>query len=254
LCAWEEVEEEYHFGKLISSRTIIKLWSPFSKDLELDLLKKVNTFHMIEYTIDVHSKSVTRDVIDDSINSEFSVMPPRAKPSSSFVATPSFSSSSKLDIEANSTTKKYSTLSDDDRVGFTAILADQGKFIGYAKWDLVRRRLDSTVYYDKDEIGGEPTVVRAADNKLYIGCYVHNELEERSYFILYDGETNEKVSRLQMPYRIPYGFHGQFVSREDLERHFEYHDSRPFSELKEDIGEEIYRRLLQQMITMLTFP
>ncbi len=119
---------------------------------------------------------------------------------------------------------------------------------------IVRRRLDSTVYYDKDEIGGEPTVVRAADNKLYIGCYVHNELEERSYFILYDGETNEKVSRLQMPYRIPYGFHGQFVSREDLERHFEYHDSRPFSELKEDIGEEIYRRLLQQMITMLTFP
>ncbi len=151
LHAWEEVEEEYHNGKLISSRIIIKLWSPFSKDLELDLLKKFNTFHMIEYAIDVQSKSVTRDVIDDSINSEFAVMPPRAKPPSSFVAASSFSSSSaasdmKLDIKANSTKKKHSTLSYDDRFGFTAILGDQGQFIGSAKWDLVRLRLDSTVY------------------------------------------------------------------------------------------------------------
>jgi hypothetical protein len=106
---------------------------------------------MIEYAIDVQSKSVTRDVIDDSINSEFSVMPPRAKPPSSFVAASSFSSSSaasdmKLDIKANSTKKKHSTLSYDDRFGFTAILGDQGQFIGSAKWDLVRLRLDSTVY------------------------------------------------------------------------------------------------------------
>ena len=90
LHAWEEVEEEFEDGNLISSRTVIKVWSPFSKDLELDL-NKANTFHMVEYTIDLQSKSVTREVIDDTINSEFSVMPPRAKPASSFVAAPSSS-------------------------------------------------------------------------------------------------------------------------------------------------------------------
>lgn len=259
LHAWEEVEEEYnHDGKLISSRIIIKLWSPVSKDLELDL-NKANTFHMIEYSIDVHSKSITREVIDDAINSEFSVMPPRARPESSFVASPSFPSLSapgeiKLDIESHSTTKKYSTLSYEDRFGFTAILGDQGHFIGYAKWDFVRRRLDSSVYYGKNEIGGEPTVVRAADNKIYIGCYAYNEQQERSYFVLYNGETNERVCRLQMPYRVPFGFHGQFISGEDLEEHFEYHANRPSSKLKEEMEEEIYRRLVHQMMTMLTFP
>ena len=251
LHAWEEVEEEFEDGNLISSRTVIKVWSPFSKDLELDL-NKANTFHMVEYTIDLHSKSVTREVIDDTINSEFSVMPPRAKPASSFVAAPS--SSALSEIKVDSTTKKYSTLSYEDRFGFTAILGDEGHFIGYAKWDLVHRCLDSTVYYGKDEIGGEPTVVRAADNMIYIGCYTYNEKKTQSSFIIYDAETNEKVCRLEMPHRVPYGFHGQFISREDLEKHFEYHENRPSSKLKEENEEEMYRRLVQQMMTMLTFP
>ena len=258
LHAWEEVEENYQDGELVSSRTIIKLWSPFSKDLELDL-NKANMFHMVEYSIDVQSKSVKREIIDDTINSEFSVMPHRAKPRSPFVAAPSFASLTAMnevkvanDETVQSTTKKYSTLSYDDRFGFTAILGDQGHFIGYAKWDFVRRRLDKTVYYGKEEIGGEPTVVRTADNKIYIGCYTYNEQESQSSFISYNGD-GEKVCRLKMPHRVPYGFHGQFISGEDLEKHFEYHENRPSSELK-DMEEETYRLLVQQMMTMMTFP
>ena len=252
LHAWEEVTEEFQDGTLISSRTIIKLWSPFSKDLELDL-NKANTFHMIEYAIDVHSKTVSREVIDDTINSEFSVMPPRARSQPVFV--PSWLALNEIQVgnETVSTTKKYSTLSYENRFGFTAILGDRGHFIGYAKWDLIRRCLDSTVYYGKNEVGGEPTVVRAANDKIYIGCYTYNEEESQSSFIIYDGDTNEKVCRLHMPYRVPYGFHGQFIPKEDLEKHFQYHENRPSSELK-DVEEEIYRRLVQQMMTMLTFP
>ena len=262
LHAWEEVTEEFEEDgtTLISSSTIIKLWSPFSKDLELDL-NKANTFHMIEYSIDVHSKTVSREVIDDSINSEFSVMPPRARSSASmFVAAPSLASLPDLNEiqvgnnETVRTMKKYSTLSYEDRFGFTAILGDQGHFIGYAKWDLVRRRLDSKVYYDKKEIGGEPTVVRATNDKIYIGCYTYNEEESQSSFIIYDGDTNEKVCRLHMPYRVPYGFHGQFIPNEDLEKHFQYHENRRSSSELKDVEEEIYRRLVQQMMTMLTFP
>lgn len=46
LHAWEEVEEDQDGG----SRTIIKLWTPVCKDLDLDL-EKTNTFHMTEYTV-----------------------------------------------------------------------------------------------------------------------------------------------------------------------------------------------------------
>lgn len=262
LHAWEEVEEVYNRedGTLISSRTIVKLWSPFSKDLELDL-NKANTFHMIEYSIDIDAKSVTREVIDDTINSEFSVMPPRTKVKSSMVAAVPLSYASRSldvsnidsDTDKDVTKIKYSTLAYEDRFGFTAILGEQGHFIGYAKWDLVKRRLDCSVYYDKNEIGGEPTIVRGADNKLYIGCYVYNEQKAQSYFILYNAETNEKVCRLQMPYRVPFGFHSQFISGEDLEKHFKYHESKP-PMANEEIEEEIFRRLVKQMKTMLSFP
>lgn len=265
LHAWEEVEEEYHDGKLFSSRTIIKMWTPFSKDLELDSNKLfANTFYMVEYSIDVHAKSVTREVIDQTINSEFSVMPPRVTTNSvspsQMVAVPSFPPSSdaesgvKLKIDKHLTVKQYSTLLFEDRFGFTAILGRLGHFIGYAKWDLVHRCLDSSVYYGNNEIGGEPTVVRGTDNTIYIGCYVYNEEEGRSYFILYNGETNEKVCRLQMPYRVPFGFHSQFISGEDLQKHFEYHEEKKLSALKGNPDEEVYRRLVQQMMTMLTFP
>ena len=226
LHAWEEVEEEFHDGKMVSSKTVIKLWSPFSKDLQLDL-NKANTFHMMEFTIDLHSETVSIEVIDETVNSEFAVMPPRLKKPSLYVAAPSLASSGiNLDIGTNCTAISRSTLSYEDRFGITALLGDRGHFIGYAKWDLVLRKLDSTVYYDKDEIGGEPAIVRGTDNEMYIGCYTFNEEEERSYFILYDGDTGEKICRLQMPYRVPFGFHGQFISGEDLDNHFKHHENQ----------------------------
>ncbi len=47
LHAWEEVVDEGRGG---GTRTIIKLWAPVCKDLDLDL-EKSNTFHMTEYTV-----------------------------------------------------------------------------------------------------------------------------------------------------------------------------------------------------------
>ena len=48
-------------------------------------------------------------------------------------------------------------------------------------------------------------------------------LTEKTYFVLYDGETAELVCRLEMPYRVPFGFHGQWISGNELRNHFEHH-------------------------------
>jgi len=101
---------------------------------------------------------------------------------------------------------------------------------------MVSRCLDSTVYYEKNEIGGEPILVRpkkqgndttngVEEDTIYVGSYVYNEDENQSYFILFDGETNQQVCRLKMPSRVPFGFHGEFISGEELESHFQYHEA-----------------------------
>jgi len=233
LHAWEEVTEKYQDGQLASSQTTIKLWTPFCKDLKLDL-EKSNTFHMMEYTIDVNTKTVSQEVIDDTINSEFATMPPKMpiSPSSGGASSNILPFGTSHEANTNgSITKEHSTLSVHDRYGFTAIFGDNGHFTGYAKWDMVKRSLHSTVYYDNGDIGGEPMAVRTKkedtdEDALYVGSYVYNEEENQSYFVLYDGETNEQVCRLKMPSRVPYGFHGTFISGEDFKDHFQYHDKQ----------------------------
>jgi carotenoid cleavage dioxygenase-like enzyme len=203
------------------AQSVIKLWTPVCKDLDLDL-QKSNTFHMTEYTIDPNTKTVTAVVIDDTINSEFSNMPPPLKESPD-----------------GGPRRIGSTLSIHDHYGFTSIFGDHGEFIGYAKWDMVSRCLDSTVYYAANEVGGEPMIVRAKadgrgdgsgtvieDDVVYVGSYVYNEDEDQSYFLLFDGETNKQVCRLKMPCRVPFGFHGQFISGDEFASHFRYHEAR----------------------------
>ena len=220
LHAWEVIDE-LGDGE---SRTSIKLWAPFCKDLELDFQKSNNTFHMIEFNIDLDTKTVSQEVIDDTLSTEFAIMPPR--PSQSL-------SNPVCRIKVNPTNTQEvpkihtSTLSSHDQYGFTAIFGDGGHFTGYAKWDIMNKVLDSTVYYDDGEIGGEPMLVRGTeDDKVYVGLYVYNEEQNQSYFLLYDGDTNQQICRLKMPSRVPYGFHGQFISGEDFESHFQYHQAR----------------------------
>lgn len=227
--------------------TTIKLWTPFCKDLNLDL-KKSNIFHMMEFNIDPHARTVTKAVINDTINSEFAVMPPisshvsscRSLPSPLFSNHPESSNEYIVDGEITGTnsgasTKRTSSLSIHERYGFTAIFGDGDRFVGLAKWDMVKRRLDSTTYFDVNETGGEPIVVRATntidgngscieEEIVYVGSYVYNEEEAQSYFLLFDGGTNRQVCRLKMPSRVPFGFHGQFISGEELIYHYHYHE------------------------------
>jgi 9-cis-epoxycarotenoid dioxygenase len=135
LNAWEEEDRA------------IFLWTPFCDNLVLDLdTEDINTFDMVEFRFDPkNNRVVSREVIDAKINIEFSAVP---------------------------------NMGSFTRFGYTAIQCPdtpgEGSFSGFCVWDMVKRKVHKSVYYDKHEVGGEPMVVsqngaNGYDNKVYAG-------------------------------------------------------------------------------------
>lgn len=52
----------------------------------------------------------------------------------------------------------------------------------------------------------------------YVMLYVHNEKTEESNFLVMDATSPnlDIVANVKLPRRVPYGFHGLFVSENDL--------------------------------------
>jgi len=172
----------------------ILLWTPRCENLVIDLdTDDVNLFNMVEYRLDPTRGESAMRVIDDSINVEFSTAPQLGK----------------------FTRYAYTAIQDSATPG-------EGSFSGFCRWDMQDRDFRAT-YYQENEIGGEPMVAQTEDGDTFVGVHLFNLAEEQSYFVLYDGETNELACRLKMPYRVPFGFHGQWLSDEELQGHFEHH-------------------------------
>jgi len=183
----------------------VVIWTPLCDNLELDLdTDDINTFNMVEFRINPKTREITKEVIDDTVNIEFSAI---------------------------------QTMGKLTRFGYTAIqdpsTPGEGSFTGFCVWDMVERKLSAKVYYGENEVGGEPIFVPHGDIKAYVGVYTYHLVEDQTYFLLYDGETTELVARLKMPFRVPFGFHGIWVSGEELQSHFDYHKDRVSSLAKE---------------------
>ena len=234
LHAWEEVEEKYREGKKISSRTFIKLWTPLSQDFDMDV-DQSSSFPMAEFTIDVENQKAVHEIIDYTINTEMPAMPsPLPKHSDAFTSCEVFVPKVEKDSDDNIDTRCTGTLTSADRFGFSGIFVNKGEFVGFAKWDMLNRCLASTVYYGDHEVGGEPVVIRSTEeDKIYVGSYVFNIDDGQSYFVLYDAKTSERICRLKMPQRVPQGFHGAFISGQELESHFRYHEDSERAILEE---------------------
>uniref|UniRef100_A0A7S4HQS5 Dioxygenase n=1 Tax=Odontella aurita TaxID=265563 RepID=A0A7S4HQS5_9STRA len=178
----------------------IVIWTPFCRNLLIDLESEdINEFLMVEFRIDPATGRVTRETIDNSLNVEFSDIP--------------------------------STGGSFERFGYTAIqdlsTAGEGSFSGFCVWDMAERELRKAVYYREGDEGGEPIAIKADDGSVYVGVHVHNKNEDQSYFLLFDGESEETdclIARLKLPQRVPFGFHGVWVSGKDLRSHFAHHE------------------------------
>lgn len=75
--------------------------------------------------------------------------------------------------------------------------------------------------------GGEPFFVarqhndpNADEDDGYVITIVHDENTKESRFIVMDATSNDLnvVAAVSLPRRVPYGFHGLFVSKTDLDK------------------------------------
>ncbi|XP_051119591.1 probable carotenoid cleavage dioxygenase 4, chloroplastic [Andrographis paniculata] len=119
-----------------------------------------------------------------------------------------------------------------NRYLYAAIESPMPKVAGVVKLDLSRYNSgDCTVatrLFEPGCYGGEPCfVARDADNPAaaeeddgYLVSYVHDERINVSKLIVMDAKSAslEIVAAVKLPQRVPYGFHGIFVSQNDLHK------------------------------------
>ncbi|KAL0297447.1 UNVERIFIED_CONTAM: putative carotenoid cleavage dioxygenase 4, chloroplastic [Sesamum radiatum] len=69
-------------------------------------------------------------------------------------------------------------------------------------------------------VAREPNNPAAEEDDGYLVTYVHNENTEESKFLVMDAKSPnlEIVASVKLPQRVPYGFHGLFVSEDDLNK------------------------------------
>eukprot|EP00931_Biecheleriopsis_adriatica_P060582 TRINITY_DN36391_c0_g1_i1.p1 TRINITY_DN36391_c0_g1~~TRINITY_DN36391_c0_g1_i1.p1 ORF type:complete len:547 (-),score=110.24 TRINITY_DN36391_c0_g1_i1:133-1773(-) len=96
-------------------------------------------------------------------------------------------------------------------------------FTGLLKWDLKEKRRSAVISFPPGVIGGEPIFIPrgAAEDDGYISLFQWNIESQTSSFVLYDAATFSEtpVVELPVPWRVPLGFHGWWMSEDELQEH-----------------------------------
>lgn len=112
-----------------------------------------------------------------------------------------------------------------NRFAYMSLGAPFPKIKGIVKLDFERGEVAARDYGDGC-LGSEPFFVprtselNAAEDDGYVVSYIHDERSGVSSFVVMDAQspTLEIVASVELPVRVPYGFHGLFVSQKDLEK------------------------------------
>ncbi|KAL5577922.1 hypothetical protein UlMin_019621 [Ulmus minor] len=109
---------------------------------------------------------------------------------------------------------------------YAAVGEPMPKIAGVVKLDVSRGGGECTVgrrMFGEGCYGGEPFFVGKENGEEeddgYVVSYVHNERSGESRFIVMDAKSPELeiVAAVKLPRRVPYGFHGLFVSERDIQ-------------------------------------
>ncbi|GER42725.1 9-cis-epoxycarotenoid dioxygenase [Striga asiatica] len=105
------------------------------------------------------------------------------------------------------------------RFAYLAIVDPWPKVSGFAKVDLFSGKIEKHLY-GGERYGGEPFFLPAESGKEedegYVLAFVHDEEENRSMLQIVNGATLAVEAVVELPSRVPYGFHGTFVSADEL--------------------------------------
>ncbi|KAL9232499.1 hypothetical protein vseg_007607 [Gypsophila vaccaria] len=106
------------------------------------------------------------------------------------------------------------------RYAYLAIAEPWPKVSGFAKVDLFTGEVSKFIYGD-EKYGGEPLFLPCSEDgdreeEGHILAFVHDEKNWTSELQIVNAVTMELVATIQLPSRVPYGFHGTFISAQDL--------------------------------------
>lgn len=117
------------------------------------------------------------------------------------------------------------------RYVYLAIADPWPKCEGIAKVDVVTREVTKYLYGEK-RFGGEPCFVpqnkgheervplkmeqEGEEDEGYVMSFVRDEKEEKSELVIITAKDMKEVASVKLPARVPYGFHGTFVSAQEL--------------------------------------
>ncbi|KAK6134470.1 hypothetical protein DH2020_031787 [Rehmannia glutinosa] len=106
------------------------------------------------------------------------------------------------------------------RFGYLAIAEPWPKVSGFAKVDLFTGEVKKFIYGD-EKYGGEPLFLPRDPNSEeeddgYILAFTHDEKTWKSELQIVNAMTMKLEATAKLPSRVPYGFHGTFISAKDL--------------------------------------
>lgn len=108
------------------------------------------------------------------------------------------------------------------RYVYLAVAEPWPKVSGFAKVDLSTGEVQNFTYGD-ERYGGEPLFLprdpksETREDDGYILAFVHDEKTGNSELQMVDAMTLKLEASVKLPSRVPYGFHGTFISNKDLE-------------------------------------
>ncbi|KAG7590573.1 Carotenoid oxygenase [Arabidopsis suecica] len=106
------------------------------------------------------------------------------------------------------------------RFAYLALTEPWPKVSGFAKVDLSTGEIQKYIYGDS-KYGGEPLFLPSGDGEEdggYIMVFVHDEEKVKSELQIINAVNMKLEATLTLPSRVPYGFHGTFISKEDLSK------------------------------------
>ncbi|CAD5176452.1 unnamed protein product [Musa acuminata subsp. malaccensis] len=131
---------------------------------------------------------------------------------------PILSPADQLNLEAGMVNRKM--VGRKTRYAYLAIAEPWPKVSGFAKVDLSTGEIKKFIYGDS-RFGGEPYFLpketdSSGEDDGYVLSLVHNEKTTKSELLIVNGADMQLEAAVKMPSRVPYGFHGTFVSSRDL--------------------------------------
>ncbi|KAF4386811.1 hypothetical protein F8388_006766 [Cannabis sativa] len=108
------------------------------------------------------------------------------------------------------------------RFAYLALAEPWPKVSGFAKVDLFTGEVTKFIYGDEC-YGGEPMFLpngpdSEEEDDGYILAFVHDEKEWKSKLQIVNAKDMKLEATVELPSRVPYGFHGTFISSKDLEK------------------------------------